>query len=620
MNNRSYQFAFFVFLLGWLACSVWFYGNNIYLPPTGRHAWAMSDYYAMALRFCENGLNIFHPQTYNLSTRDGITASDFPLPAWLSAVVMTTFHIDSPFVLRFITWLAGLIGLAFLFRTLAESGVSPWRTAVLTLFLGCLTGWVCYADSMLPTPFALSAFIAGLWGLRKYIRSESSDAKALVWCIAGLTLAALIRKPFVLYLAGLAPFLWWSNINRRHWLIWGGGLLVFAAWELYDRYLGMTYGSRFLRVLMYPESARDAWQLSRNAFNKWGLWWFSPPFLVWVILIVFAIFYPGKPSGTFKTANRWLFTGALAIGILYFFSMLRQYSDHEYYGLDSFYPALLTGAVGWATATEGRKWLFRAEFFLLLVGLMWSGQALNTFWDISRFAKSEQTARVYAASRPLLDSLHIPSNARMMVFEAYSDNQPLLGMRRTGYCLKESKQAEQEKILLLQPDFAVCLDTSFLSDVVNDYPEIANHLDLVGRNKDLLVFRTGQFAHNGLEPLLASTWITLADTSCSNADSEYLLGLRPIPSPGKKVVFYGKIAMNEPGDVKATISLFKSGRQVLVTDRSIQIPKGGQMFFRSTDIRIPAADADEMRVYIWNPGHHAVSMDHFRISILGNKN
>jgi hypothetical protein len=193
-------------------------------------------------------------------------------------------------------------------------------------------------------------------------------------------------------------------------------------------------------------------------------------------------------------------------------------------------------------------------------------------------------------------------------------------MRRPGFCLKDSKQTEQEKFLALQPDFAICLDTFFVSDIVNDYPEVVSRLEYVGGNKDLLVLRPGHFQASSLETLIGSGWTTVSDTSTISANAEYLLGSTQPAAPGKKVVFYGRVAMDEPGELVATISLFKKGSGVRVMERGLRVRQGGQSVFCSTDIRVPSVDADEMKIYLWNPAHRMVYFDHFRVSVGTPKN
>ena len=586
----------------------------------------MGDYYAMALRFTDQGFLIFRPQTFNLQTPDGITAADLPLPAWLSALGMVLLHTDSPQVFRLLTWCAGLLGLIFFFRTLYDGGVAPLRAAVLSVFLGSLSGWLYYHQSMLPSPWALSAFLGGVWALQRFTASNEFSGKQLRYAIymtVGFTLAALLRKPFVLYLVAMAFWLWRrQGGNRQTWLVLGGGVSAFVLWQLYDYYLMTRYGSIFLRATMSAESIPQIWQLSRDAWGKWGLVWFSPFHLLWLLLVAVTgvIFRKKEPSETPRPLDKWLLLSFAGIGGAYFLLMLRQFADHEYYALDSFYPALLLGAALGAIATQRFKWIFGLECLLLVGAIFWAKKTVDWYAGLVQSKAGEKTNQAYFHSRALLDTLQIPRTARMMIFEAYSANLPLVGMRRTGYCLMTSRPEEQEKYLSRQPDYAVCMDTFFVAEVINDNPAILQRLTYVGGDASLLVFRPGGFPSQTLEQLLADQWQMLADTTLAATSEEFLLSQSQPMQPGHKVVFHGNMAMDQPGELIATVAFFQQGQKMAIMEKPVPLRQGDTSLFRSVDLLIPAVEADEMRVYLWNPARRKVSFQQFKISVMRPKN
>jgi hypothetical protein len=614
--------AFFAWLVAWCAVSFFLFHGHMDLPPVGQHAWAMSDYFAMALRYGENGFDFFHPQTYNLQTVDGITAADLPLPAWGGGVIMAIFHVENGLVFRFLTWIVTTIGLGFFFQTLREGGVSARRSVVLTLFWGVLSGWVYYQISMLPSPVALSAFLAGFWGLSRVVRRVNEEGTfrtaEWAWAVAGMTLAALIRKPFILYDFALILVLWNFKLPRKAWIGWAAGMTLFGFWQLYDDHLATKYGSSFLRTFMPAESLQEVRELFVSIWNKWGLDWFSPFHLLWMLLIPGLLVYNRRWT---KTATL-ISVGVWGIAVFYFALMMRQFADHEYYVLDSFYPAALVCAAFWAMKADWDRRLFWVELILLAGGIWSASQKLQWYWWYSHTGTSEKTYRVYHDGRPLLDQLKVPADAKMLVFEAYSDNLPLVGMRRTGYCLKTSNAAEQEKKLALHPDYAVCLDSVWVGEVVSANPEVVKQLTYVGGNMELLVFRPGNYPDNTLENLLFSRWEMLTDTTVTSLDQEFLLA-KTIPrgtDKGLKICFYGKISLDQPGEIKATVALFKGGQKVTLDERSLRMDKGGILQFRSADIRLPDVPADEIRVYLWNPDHRKAGFEHFRISVGVSKN
>ncbi len=619
--SSPFRRALALLVLAWIIISWWWYRHTIGTAPTGHHAWAMGDYYAMALRFVEEGFNIFRAQTFNLQTRDGVTASDLPLPAWLTALSMSILHTTSPWVFRGLTGCVSLLGLIFFFRTLYEGGVAPLRAAVITVLMGSLSGWVYYHQSMLPSPWALSTFLGGLWALQRFVMADEASGQRLRYAIymtVGVTLAALIRKPFILYMAVLTFWMWrrhWAN--RKIWLVWGSGILVFALWQVHERYLMAYYGSIFLRSTMSAESLSQTWQLTMEALKKWGLVWFSPLQLVWLlaVTIIGVVFREKKLSEPPRQLDKWLFFSFVGVGVAYFLLMLRQFIDHDYYALDSFYPALLLGAALGAMATQRIKWIFGLECLLLIAALFWAKKSVNWYGELVQSKAGETTNQAYQHSRDLLQNLQVPLDARMMVFEAYSFNLPLVGMRRTGYCLMTSRPEEQEKYLAMQPEYAVCLDTFFVSEVVNDNPAIFHELAYVGGDASLLVFQPRPLPDQSLEQLLSDQWQLLTDTTVAS-DNEYLLSHSFPMQSGHKILLHGRISLDQPGELVATAAFFQQNKKMAIVEKPVRLRQRNTFIFRSTDLLIPAVEADEMRIYLWNPERRKVAFQEFRISVV----
>ena len=82
-------------------------------------------------------------------------------------------------------------------------------------------------------------------------------------------------------------------------------------------------------------------------------------------------------------------------------------------------------------------------------------------------------------------------------------------------------------------------------------------------------------------------------------------------------MFYGSLTMNEPGELKATVALFKNGQNTAVIERVLAVGAANTSTFRSTDVRIPDVPADEMRVYLWNPQRRQIAFNQFRILVSG---
>jgi hypothetical protein len=583
-------------------------------PPQGHHAWAMADYYAMALNFVDHNLDIFHPRTYNLMTREGITASDFPLPAWLAALVMKISRSGSPVIFRSLTWLVSMAGMLFFYGTLRSCGLSGRRALVLSLLFWSFPTLLYYNNGFMPSVWAFAAFLAGVRGLAGFEKNGRSQAWALA--VAGLTLAALIRKPFALHFATWALFLLLRKSPRRHWAYLGAGMLAVGVWQAWSLYLDRTYGSLFLNHLMSPRSFGEGLELTMRVWSKWLWAWFTPGQLFWLVgLLAWVSFSRRKTSD----GRPWGILSAFALGLAaaYFVLMLRQYPDHEYYFIDSFYPAVFLLGIYLARRTRTVPGLVWVETFLLVIALWFAWHRYREYRKLDSYAIQETTSRAYEQGGALLERLEVPPEGRILALEAYSFNRPFLGLRRKGYTSLSSQKENQEALLANRPDYLACPESSFVSEVVNDFPEIVQRLEPVGRSEDLLLFRPGNFPENTLETLLAVQWETLTDTAGLRTADEFLFTRTTRPNNGRSVLFYGRVQSDRSVELKATVALMSGDSTLEIFEKPLRIRQAGQTIFCSTQIPLPDSGKpyDALKIYLWNPERTALEFEQFRISI-----
>ncbi|MBU6340359.1 MAG: hypothetical protein KGS48_02585 [Bacteroidetes bacterium] len=557
----------------------------------------MSDYYAMSLRFYEQGGKIWLPQTYNLDTPDGITASDFPLPAWLSGLMMHITGGAAPGVYRMLSLLVGMLGLYFLWAALKRD-VGAYRASALTLLFGLLPTLVFYQNSFLPSTWSLAAFLAACY---------AHSRKQTRWAIGLLTLAALMRKPYCLFLLGYFFLIFRS---RKYWIPWLAGMLVFGAWQLYDVYLSNKYGHLFLRNIMAPDHWGEAWNLGLQIWSKWGLNWFSP----WHLLVLLPI--PFQALRSKREGGGWhigLLAGGVLLAFGYFLGMEKQFVDHDYYALDCFYPAYALFLLHLGQQTRSWRYTLALETVLMLASFFWANpiQVLNQNPDPVRIG--EKTYRAYQAAKPMFDRLDPERKAQVLVFEAYSFNFPLVGIQRTGYCLLSSHPDVQNRYLDKKPEYAACLDTFFVAEVVNDNPAIIQKLQFADCDGKVSVFRLADAPNNTLEALAGTNARVLTDTSSAVLSEEYLLVRNTKFDEANKILCYGTFSSNVSGEIRLVVSAFKGGKSLYYADKPIRLKAGVEMF-RSVDAYLPSLDADEVRLYLWNPARITVQCKRVRMS------
>src|SRR5690606_30913848 len=121
------------------------------LFPAYIHAWTQSDRLAIAGCFQLNGFDFFHPCNYNLITKEGVTAVDFPIHEYIVALISYCFSLDLVVTFRFYTLLYGLVGLYFVYRFFKLITGSYLKGIALLLFVLTAPFYSYYLNGFLPS-------------------------------------------------------------------------------------------------------------------------------------------------------------------------------------------------------------------------------------------------------------------------------------------------------------------------------------------------------------------------------------------------------------------------------------------------------------------------------------
>lgn len=480
--------------------SFYFYSDTITLFPSFIHAWTQSDRYALGLAFLDNGMNLFKPQTFNLMTREGVTGVDLPWHEYIIAWIMKISGNQEPVVFRTYTLLYSFAGYFFLYRLTQLFGSSPIRGFIITVFTFTLPVLVYYQAGFVPSAPALStAFIAFYFYFRYQKHDRLSD---FYLSLLFFTAAALYRSPYNIFL--FATLLQQGLKALQHKKLFLKEAAGYAAaygliicWHFYKVYLNMEYGSMFLTTLMPAKDLGEFLSLLERIKQNWQWSYFTAYhyillLLSTVALLIFLIRRKSYSRLRVVLSQQVILT--LAGAGCYFLLMMRQFPDHDYYIIDSFYPGmvllLLLGLTTIPLHKLWQKWVMG----LLAVGLL-SAAAYESkkiqqerytfhFWD-----RGEITRQNFQDADLFLDSLGIPSSARILVLDAYSTNAPLILMNRRGYTVQNTTRENLQKSLENDFDYIVIQDVFLPSDVIRNYPALINHLKRIGGNGRISVFQ-----------------------------------------------------------------------------------------------------------------------------------
>lgn len=510
-----------VFILVFIVVVGFLYNHNYFNTfPSAVHAWAQADRYALALGFVDNNLNFFKPQTliynhqfpnnWNKDREFRITAVDFPMHDYIPATVMKLTGSTSPLIFRLYIFLFSLAGLYFLFRLSYLLTLSFYKSFLVLVFAATSPVFVYYQAGFLPSVPCLASVIIGLFFYVKY--RDLKLPKYLWVSLLFFTLAALSRKTCVIPLFAIigveALMLWRSGekLQLRHSLF-VFSLLLILAYQFYNSWLMRHFGSDFLNYLLPPKNLNHALDLVKLTLQHWGFQYFTG----YHYLILGALFLAGlfsykrlKPDHT----QRWVIacTGILVAGCsLFCIAMLRQFPDHDYYFLDTFFlPVLLFLILLLAVIPEpsGNTLKYFSRFLgLLAMGFMLYQPVKSQKTRYSRVVwnKTHATAENFRDASAFFDSAGISRNSKILVIDAVAPNLPFIMMQRTGFAVMDPTPGNIAKALKWKYNYIVLQDDYLFNELYYTSPELAKQLNRVAGNGKISVFRLS--AHGNQEPL-----------------------------------------------------------------------------------------------------------------------
>ena len=475
--------------------SIYFLRDNISVFPSFLHAWTQSDRYALALGFLENGFDFFHPKTFNLATTDGITRVDFPIHEYIVALLMKVTGNHEPIVFRIYTLLYAIIGLVFLFRLSQLFTDSFLKSLFVVCFLFLSPVYLYYADGFLPSiPSLSNAFIGYFFYFRYRKTNKQGD---FVRAILFLTLAALARLPFFIFLFAVAcqqilEYLLLKKISRKEIKVIGLAFAFFILYQCYNNWLGAKYGTQFLMQLLPPSNLNQLKIWIAEAWSQWKFEYFTiPQYIILIILLVPLIvnliqkrfLEQSSPASTSRLLGSPLlvhiFIGFTGI-IIYFFLMLQQFPDHDYYFIDTFYPMLVLLLIFLASRSFGNKILDRTMwlliFFLMFRSIGGAKNVLDNRYKVQSWDRVEITRQNFLGSGKFLDGLGVPKGAKVLVLDGYTTNVPFILMNRTGWTVNWTTEKKIREGLSKPFDIVAIQNAFVASDVVRNYPGITTQL------------------------------------------------------------------------------------------------------------------------------------------------
>lgn len=509
LKSRSFQFRSLPNVITILLLVLWaafVYRSSVNRFPSHVHAWTQSDRYALTIGYLDNGFGLFKPSTPNLWPKyppsqmpeklEGITKADLPVSEYLAAQMMRLTGVRQPLFHRGLNLILALLGILLLFSVMRRMGSSlpmAWLGSAFALFSPV---FAYYLDGFIPGIPALGLLMAAYYFLYRYL--ESGRERFLHFSLGVATLAALIRPPMLMALPAimLAPLLALRSRNVIRVVLPGvAGFAVFGVFQLYNRYLAANYGSLFISNLMPADSPAALISLIQLSVSNWKLEYFSySQYLVLafagLLILLFRSQLRSAPTSGLLAAALIHLAAAAA----YFVAMAKQFPDHDYYFLESFFlPIVLIVAIGLSLPKADnllRKIVYSVVFvistWLMADAALTSREKRYTTqpWDMT-----EKTRLLFEDSPSWLDGVGIARDARVLVLDSYTTNVPLLLMQRQGFTVINTTTENLKSSLSLPFDYLVIPNRSLPSDVLRNLPELASWLMPIANNGRIGLYR-----------------------------------------------------------------------------------------------------------------------------------
>ncbi|QNE41281.1 glycosyltransferase family 39 protein [Hymenobacter sp. NBH84] len=343
--KHPYHIAAAVLLL---ATSALFYVPYLHELPTGVHTWAQSDRLALAINFYDYGFHFLTPRTSSLTSIDGVTGVEFPLPAYLAALGGVIFGRDAiSGCFRTLDVLMVTVGFFYLFRLIYDRTGHFVAGLLPAAFLFASPTYAFYAGNFVPDPFSLSlSFIGYYYWLRFFEQRRFPDLRI---ALSLLVLAGLIKTTTALHFGAVVGItMLWAFVDMQLlqqrqrlelviWAVSGVGLIGF--FFLHNQHLNTTYQSWQFIANPNPVADPDAWHAIVQSIRRdWLTEYLTRVHYFTLAVCIVLLFVFIRP-----TLRRYLpltLLLLLSIGIAYLFVQVMGggLGGHDYHMICSFGP------------------------------------------------------------------------------------------------------------------------------------------------------------------------------------------------------------------------------------------------------------------------------------------
>ena len=226
-------------------------------------------------------------------------------------------------------------------------------------------------------------------------------------------------------------------------------IIVFLSYYFWNKHLAAEHGTLFLGKLLPANDWADFWDRMRAAKENWQYHYFGKiHYRLFLIILVSSILYliykkirskdvevQGK-----KSLSLWIFVVVVLLGyVLFTITMAKQFSNHDYYFIDTYFlPLLLLFILILNVLPKVKSYKSGIIFFIIsaifvVLMIINVSETQKTRRRIDKGRDSERTIKNYQGSEQFLDSLGVSKEAKIFSLWSYPQNTPFILMNRKGF-------------------------------------------------------------------------------------------------------------------------------------------------------------------------------------------
>jgi hypothetical protein len=454
---RKVNLAFLFLLIG----IFFFLGfqSEFFLGPKGIHFIRQVDSLSFVYGYSNNGYIFFQPELFDLSSKGGKAACEFPILYYIVALSFNVFG-QKIFLLKLINLLIAYTGIFYLFRLLQDILKDKIYALLVVMLLFTSTVFNYYSFNYLPDTAALGFCFIGWYYINRFKNKNENTSiilSFLFFALSGLLKITYLIHPIAILGLVLFTFIFKKlNSEQRKKILktFIYSVLTVLIVFLWNWYI-LAYNS-INQSTLFNTKPLPIWALSSSEIDLvwsyisefWYTVYFAPSTLhLLLVLIVLQALRFSKIDNIFSTLIIFSLIGIITFSLLFY----QQFKDHDYYALIAA-PLVIflfaNGIIGLRSITNNRyvhiviKLIFS---IIAIVGINYSRMKLDQRFHVKPDNVS-RAALIIQKNLTEIIKLNIPLSSKVIIGPEESLNGSLLFLNRKGWSIFYKNQIDSIKL------------------------------------------------------------------------------------------------------------------------------------------------------------------------------